>query len=272
MSSRITKKESFAVLLAAMAVVFTLFEGIALSGEFVARGSDSTIGAVQALADAFHKKSGTAVKVEGGGSSKGAKDCLAGQVPLAFMSRGPKDSEKSAGLVAVAYAIDGVAVIVHKSNPVDNLTLEQLKAIYTGQMKTWPEGKPILAFNRPTTSGTREVFKEVVLGGKTEFDPGIQIKHDKAAVMTVAKAATAMAFTSADEVTGNTEVKIVKVNGIAPTPSTLRDKSYPIARTLHFGTKGNAQGDVKAFLDFAVSDEGQKVLEKAGFVPLRELK
>ncbi|MHC1728797.1 MAG: phosphate ABC transporter substrate-binding protein [Syntrophobacteraceae bacterium] len=243
----------------------------AAAGEIVARGSDSTISVVQALVEAYKAKTGTAIKVEGGGSSKGAKDCLAGEVDLAFMSREPKDDETKAGLVGVPYAIDGVAVIVNKANPINDLTLEQLKAIYTGNMKQWTDGKPILALTRATTSGTREVFQERVLG-KAEFDPSLQIKHDKAAIDTVSKAITAVAYTSVGELADSGTVKVVTVNKATPSPATLRDKSYPISRTLHFATKGEAKADIKPFLEFVVSDDGQKVVKKVGFVPLRELK
>jgi phosphate transport system substrate-binding protein len=139
-------------------------------------------------------------------------------------------------------------------------------------VKQWTDSKPILALIRPATSGTREVFEEKVLGKGTEFDPSLPIKHDKAGIDTVSKAPTAIAFTSVGEVAGNDAVKIVAVNGIKPTPATLRDKSYPISRTPHFGTKGEAKPEVKPFLAFVVSDDGQKVVEKAGFVPLREVK
>lgn len=250
-------------------MLITLIGTDAMAGEIVARGSDSTISVVQALAEAYKAKSGTAIKVEGGGSSKGAKDCLAGEVDLAFMSREPKADESKAGLVAVPYAIDGVAIIVNKANSVNDLTLEQLKSIFTGKMKQWTDGKPILALTRPATSGTREVFEEKVLGKGVEFDPSVQIKHDKASIDTVSKAITAIAFTSEGEVADNKAVKIVTVNGIAPSPATLRDNSYPISRTLHFATKGEAKTEIKPFLAFVVSDDGQKVVKKVGFVPLR---
>jgi phosphate transport system substrate-binding protein len=244
----------------------------AIADEIVARGSDSTITVVQALAEAYKAKTGTAIKIEGGGSSKGAKDCLAGQVDLAFMSREPKDEEVKAGLVAVPYAVDAVAVIVNKANPVNDLTMEQLKAIFTGEMKQWPDGKPILALIRPSTSGTREVFEEKVLGHGSQFDPNLQVKHDKVGIDTVSKAVTAIAFTSFGEVINNAEVKIVTVNGIKPLPGTLRDKSYPISRTPHFATKGEAKDEIKPFLKFVTSDEGQKIVKNAGFVELHEVK
>ncbi len=244
----------------------------AMAGDIVARGSDSTIVAVKGLAEAYKAKTGTEIKVEGGGSSKGAKDCLAGEVDLAFMSRKPTDDETKAGLAAIPYALDGVAVIVNKANPIDDITVEQLKAIFTGNMKQWSDGKPILALIRPTTSGTREVFEEKVLGKGVEFDPSLPIKHDKVGIDTVSKSPTAIAFTSVGEVAGNETIKIIAVNGVKPTPATLRAQSYAISRTPHFATKGEAKPEIQPFLAFVVSDEGQKVVEKVGFVPLNEVK
>jgi len=124
--------------------------------------------------------------------------------------------------------------------------------------------------NRPATSGTREVFQEKVLGSGVEFDPGIQIKHDKASIETVSKAVTAVAFTSVGEVSEKDTIKLLSVNGVKPSPETLRGKSYPISRTLHFATKGEPKAEVKPVLDFVVSDDGQKVVKKAGYVPLRD--
>ena len=253
-------------------LLIALISANATAGDIVARGSDSTSVVVKALAEAYKAKTGTEIKVEGGGSSKGAKDCIAGEVDLAFMSRKPTDDETKAGLAAIPYALDGVAVIVNKANPINDITLEQLKAIFTGNMKQWSDGKPILALIRPATSGTREVFEEKVLGKGVEFDPSLPIKHDKVGIDTVSKSPTAIAFTSVGEVAGNETIKIIAVDGIKPSPATLRDKSYSISRTPHFGTKGEAKPEIKPFLDFVVSNDGQKVVEKVGFVPLNEVK
>jgi phosphate transport system substrate-binding protein len=237
--------------------------------QIVARGSDSTINVVQVLAKAFQEKGGVSIKVEGGGSSKGAKACLAGQVSLAFMSRAPKSKETGAGLVAMAYAIDGVAVIVNADNPISDIKLDMLKAIYIGKMTKWDSGKPVMAINRPATSGTREVFQNKVLGKGVDFSPRILVKHDKAAQVTVSKAVTAVAFTSAGALSDQTNLKVLTVNGVAPTSETLRNGTYPIARTLHFATKGTPFGKVKEFLDFVQSNEGQQIITQAGFVTLR---
>ena len=263
------KNKGMAVFFLGGLLAFLLTGSQALAAEITARGSDSTIAVVKALAEAFKAKGGAEIKVEGGGSGKGAKDCLAGQVTMAFLSRALEEKETAGGLVGVPYAIDGVAVIINKANPADNLSLEQLKAIYTGQMKQWPDGKPIMAFNRNPDSGTREVFQEKVLG-KDKFADDIPVKHDQALSPTVSKAVTAIGYTSAGHALRETNMlKILKVNGVAPAPETLRDKSYPLVRVPHLATKGQPTGDVKAFIDFALSDEGQQVVQKVGLFSLK---
>lgn len=220
-----------------------------------ARGSDSTVNVVKSLADAYQKKTGV-VRVEGGGSSKGAKGCLAGEVDLAFLSRGLKDKEKDVGLVGFFYAIDGVAVIVNKKNSVDDLTVEQLRNIFTGKTGKWDNGKPIVALNRPASSGTRECFQDVVLGKNMAFGPKVKVKHHKAAMNTVRKAVTAIAYTSAGSLRKDEAIKVVKVNGVEPTPQTLNERAYPISRELHFATNGEPSSASKAFIDFVLSPEG----------------
>jgi phosphate transport system substrate-binding protein len=185
------------------------------------------------------------------------------------MARAPKSKETGASLVAIAYAIDGVAVIVNADNPISDIELDMLKAIYIGKMTKWDSGKPVMAINRPATSGTREVFQNKVLGKGVDFSPRILVKHDKAAQVTVSKAVTAVAFTSAGALSDQTNLKVLTVNGVAPTSETLRNGTYPIARTLHFATKGTPFGKVKEFLDFVQSNEGQQIITQAGFVTLR---
>lgn len=122
MSQRWTRMVAATVMTAVLASA-----ALATAGEITARGSDSTFDLMKALAAAYQQNTGNTVKVEGGGSSVGAKACLAGEVPLAFLSREVKDDEKAAGLVGVPYALDGVAVVVHKDNPVTGLTAVEAK-------------------------------------------------------------------------------------------------------------------------------------------------
>jgi len=245
-----------------IALSFLGFIGLSLApvnAQITARGSDSTPHVVKALAEAFEKETGKSVKIEGGGSGAGAKAAIAGEVQLAFLSRELNAGEKSGGLVAVEYAIDGVAIIVNKANPATDISLADLKALYSGATETLND-KPVVLFNRNPDSGTREVFQEIVLGKETKFSDKAAIKHDGIIVSSVAKIPTALAYTSLAE--ADDTVAVLKVKGIKPTPETLRNKSYPITRTPTLATKGAPTGDVKDFIAFAVGPKGQAIVEE----------
>jgi phosphate transport system substrate-binding protein len=238
---------------------------LAPAGEITARGSDSTSELMKALATAYQKETGNIVKVEGGGSSKGAKSALAGEVNLAFLSRELKEEEKAASLVGVAYALDAIAVIVHKNNPVSGLSTMALKDIFVGKTATWGDNKPIVLYNRNPDSGTRETFQELVLKDAM-FSDKAAVKHDGVLLPSISKVPTAVAYTSVGHV--NDTVKVLPIDGVMPTPATVRDKTYPLSRTLTLATKGTPSADVKAFIDFVLSDKGQKLAMEKGYVSL----
>jgi phosphate transport system substrate-binding protein len=253
--------------LTVLAAVAALCAAPLTQADIKARGSDSTLRVVKALAAAFTTDTGKPVALEGGGSGAGAKAAIAGEVTLAFLSRDLNDGEKQAGLVGHAYAKDGVAIIVHRDNPVAGLTLAELKDIYTGKTTTWADGRPLVAFNRNTDSGTREVFQEHVLG-KEAFAATVAVKHDGVLVSSVQKIASAVAFTSLGEA-DETKVRIVPVAGVKPSAATLKDGTYAISRTPTLATKGDAAGDEKAFIDFVLSQKGQAIVVAEGLVAIR---
>lgn len=232
-----------------------------------ARGSDSTLHVLKALAAAYEADTGKKVALEGGGSGAGAKAALAGEVALAFLSREVDAAEKTAGLVGSVYALDGVAVIVHPTNATANLTVAELKDIFTGKTPAWADGKPIIAFNRNADSGTREVFQEKVLG-KEAFTDKAAIKHDGVLLGSLSKLPGAVAYTSLGEV-DEAKVKVLTIGGVKPSAATLRDGSYPIGRKPTLATKGEATGEAKAFIDFVLGPKGQAVVAKNGLVPVK---
>ncbi len=236
-----------------------------LFGDFNAAGSDSTLKVFKALADAFDAKSGFHVNVSGGGSSNGAKKCLAGEVELAFLSRQLKDSEISDGLVGLHYAIDGVAVIISPHNQEDTLSLETLAAMFSGEQTTWVHGKPVMLYNRNAESGTREVFEKIVMQGKA-FSPKARILHDRIMMQNVNKIPSAIGYTSASNVAKT--VKIVKINGVFPSPESLLSGEYPITRDLTIAVKGEPTGEIKRFLDFVMSEEGKTIIAQTGYLPV----
>lgn len=234
-------------------------------GEITARGSDSTISVVKALGEAYAKATGNTIKIEGGGSGKGAEACVKGEVPLCFLSRELKESETKQGLTSKPYAYDGVAVIVNNANATNDATVDQLRDWFSGTTATWADGKPLVAFNRNADSGTREVFQQVVMKDAKFSDKAV-VKHDGVIVSSVAKIASSVAFTSVGELTA--DVKAIKINGVAPTHENLRNKTYPLARTLNFATKGEPTPEVKAFIEWVLSKDGQAVVEKAGYTSI----
>jgi phosphate transport system substrate-binding protein len=236
--------------------------------QITARGSDSTLHVMKALAEAFEKDSGKSVKLEGGGSGPGAKAAIAGEVQLAFLSRALSSAEKDAGLSGVAYAIDGVAVIAHKDNVQSDISIAELKDLYTGASSNWKDGRPAVLFNRNADSGTREVFSELVLGKDGRFTDKAAVKHDALLVSSVSKIPSALAYTSLAEADEGV-VKILTVNGIKPSTETLRAKTYPLARVPTLATKGEASGDAKAFIDFVLSAKGQAVVEEQKLVKIK---
>jgi phosphate transport system substrate-binding protein len=146
----------------------------------------------------------------------------------------------------------------------DDIKIEDLQKLFTGQTEKWPDGKPVLLFNRNESSGTRECFDGKVMN-KQPFSPKAQIKHDAVLYDSIIKIPTAVSYTSACHIKEG--LKVLKVNGIMPNAETLANKTYPICRTLTFATKGKAAGDAKALIDYAVSDKGKEVIHKAGYVP-----
>jgi phosphate transport system substrate-binding protein len=235
---------------------------------FSARGSDSTINVVKALAEAFQTKSGIAIQIEGGGSGAGAKAAMAGEVQLAFLSRALDEKEKAGGLNGSTYAIDAVAVIVNNDNPASNLTLAELKDLFTGTTAAWPDGKPVVPYNRNADSGTREIFQDKVLGKGVAFSASAAIKHDGVLLGAVAKITSSVGYDGFGHVDQKL-VKIVAVNGVLPSPATIRSGAYPLTRTPTFATKGDVNAEVKLFVDFAMSPEGQAIVVQNGLVSLK---
>ena len=240
----------------------------AVQAEITACGSDSTLHVLKALAAAFERETGKAIHLEGGGSGAGVKAALAGEVQLAFLSRALTEQERTAGLIGVVYAFDGIAVIVNQENPRNDITVAELKDLYTGAVTKWKDGRPIVLFNRNTDSGTRQVFQELVLGKEGKFTPKAAIKHDALLVNSVSKIPSSLAYTSVAEV-DRAAVKVLSINGIQPSPATLRNRTYPLSRTPVLATKGEPSADVKAFIEFVLSAKGQAIVEAQKLITLR---
>lgn len=218
---------------------------------------------------------GSQVYVSGGGSSHGVKSVAEDVIDIGDASRDLKDSEKEqyTDLVTHAIAKDGVAIIVHPSNPINDLTITQLQGIYTGEITNWKDvgGKDIeiMVVSREGGSGTRDCFEQVVLKpiekDVTEYAI-IQDSNGKVRT-TIIGSEQGIGFISLGYV--NSDVKAVKLDGTEPTIENIRSNDYAISRTLWMITKGNPDGNEQAFLDFVLSDQGQNIVSEVHYIALQ---
>lgn len=229
------------------------------------------------------------IGIGGGGSGVGIHALMEKSLDIANASRQIKPEEieqaRKLGVNPVEHVIghDGIAVIVNPANPLTQISVEKLSAMYSGKLKKWSDvggsGGDIVLVNRESSSGTYEAFKELVLNqrGKAkdlEFAPEALAQSSTAGVLTtVAQTKGAIGYVGLGYV--NSSVKVLAViplgggQAIQPTPKTVRDKTYPVARDLYVYTNGEPSGKIKAYLDWCLSPEGQKLVHEAGFVALQ---
>jgi len=261
-------------------VVIVIIVGAALAlgggggqqgGTIQIAGSTSVQPVAEKLAEVY-TKSNTNVKinVQGGGSSVGVKSAADGTADIGTSSRELKDDEKNQDLKTYQIGKDGVVVAVNKDNTVEDLTTDQIKDIFSGKITNWKEvGGPDAAINvitREEGSGTRDAFEELVMGKETKVKSDAIVQSSTEAVkQTVAQDPNAIGYISLAHMSD--DVKALKVDGVAPSQETVKDGSYKISRPFLFITKGEATGVVKAFIDWVLSPEGQKVVADEGIVP-----
>lgn len=234
-------------------------------------GSSSVAPLAEAESESFLRVNQTIeIDVQSVGSSAGIKAAIDGTAAVGMSSRNLKAEEKE-GMEQFIVALDGIAVIVHPDNPVDNLTKEQILAIFQGKIKNWKEvgGKdaPIVVISREEGSGTRGAFEEIT---KLEVErDGLKLSTlSKKAIITdgngsvkqnVALKKNGIGYISVGSV--DNLVKTVAVDGVLPTEETIKDKLYLISRPFILITKGKPTPEAQAFIDFILSDAGQKIVE-----------
>lgn len=247
----------------------------------VTAGSTSVQPLSEELAAAFMDANpGISVEVQGGGSGQGIKAIQEKIADFGALSRNVKEEEK--GSVAKEYIIakDGVAVIVNPESKVDNLTLDQIKKIYTGEIKNWSEvggeNAPIVVVSREEGSGTRGAFTEIT--GVTVKDAAGQeidnttkdalVQGSTGAVMqTVATTPNTIGYISLGSL-GDT-VKTVKVENVVPSNETVLSGKYKISRPFLYVAGGELSEAAQKYIDFIMSEEGQTIVEESGFIPVQ---
>jgi len=234
-------------------------------------GSTSMHPLVEDLAQASSERHEyVTVDVQGGGSRLGIALARENQIDIGTASRKPtaedeRDPETGAKrLWWTAIAQDGIALVVHPQNIVGSLTLSKAKDIFFGRILDWEEigGTPgeIVVVSREDGSGTREVFEEIVMGEKRVTLTAIVMPSSEAVVEYIARHPTAIGYVSMGYL--SPQVKALPVEGVSPTPEDVRSGAYPLTRPLYILTGQEPTGEVRAFIEFALSPAGQTVVEQ----------
>ncbi|HJK12267.1 MAG TPA: phosphate ABC transporter substrate-binding protein, partial [Methanocorpusculum sp.] len=242
------------------------------SGTISVAGSTTVLPVAQAVAEVYMDEHLSAdIQISGGGSGVGVTSVSSGTADIGMLSRDLKDSEKE-GHDFKEYVIgrDGIALIVHPTNTVTELTLSQVKDIYQGTITNWKEvggsDSEIVLVGRDSASGTREFFTEFVLNDEDAAKTMQELNSNGAVQQSVAQTPGAIGYVSLEYV--DDTVKALTIDGVTPSVATVLDGTYTINRPLLMITDGEPTGLAKSYLDFILSAEGQQILSDNGFVPV----
>jgi phosphate transport system substrate-binding protein len=249
------------------------------------KGSDTMVQLMSSWAENFKKKNAEAdMSVTGGGSGTGIAALQNGTTDICASSRDLNEKErkgfqdKGVKISETIVANDGLAVFVHSSNPVNELTMEQVKKIYTGVYKNWKEVRgpdlPIVPLSRENSSGTYVFFQEHVLD-KQDFAKSVRLMTSTSAIVQSVNGESGSVGYGGIAYAHAGGVKVIKIKkdenspAVDPSESTVLDKSYPVARPLYLFTNGEPQGNMKAFIDYCLSPDGQKIVGDIGYIKVK---
>jgi phosphate transport system substrate-binding protein len=246
------------------------FQG--LEGKIDIAGGTAHIPVMKDAADAIMKANPKIrITVAGGGTGVGVQKVGEGLVDIGNTGRAPSPREiEKYGLKTYPFAIDGVAVAVHPSNPVSDLSPKQAQEIFAGQITNWKDvgGKdaPINLFSRDEASGTREVFWDKLLKKSPVAEKANIVPSNGAMKVALAQDPNAIGYLGIGHV--DKGLKAVKIDGVEPTQENAKTGKYPVVRQLYMNTKGEPKPLVKAFIDYILSPAGTHIIQKHGYIPL----
>lgn len=230
-------------------------------------GSTSVGPLMEKIAEKYEESnSNVSIEINQVGSSAGIKDAINGVSELGMSSRELKDDEKTE-VEGTVIAYDGIAIITNKNNPIKNITLEQIKDIYTGKITNWKDiegGKdaPIVVVSREEGSGTRDAFQEIIGYKSEELLGEAMISNANGAVKeTVAGNENAVGFVSFEYL--DDKINIVNVEGVTPEADNVKSGAYKISRPFLVVTKeGNLSEEGQKLIDYILSEEGQNIVKE----------
>ena len=258
-------------LLAVAVLLVCALTGCGRNKETVATdGSTSMNKVIGALGEAFEADSGITVTYNATGSGAGIQAVQEGRCDIGLASRNLKDEEKANGLEGTILAYDGIAIIVHPSNKVSDLSLETIAKIYTGEIKNWKDvggaDGEIVLIGREANSGTRDGFESITdTEDKCKYRQELTSTGD--VITTVASNPAAIGYASLASVKDT--VKALKVDGVVASEETIKDGSYVVQRPFVLVTKKDAKltESAQKFFDYITSEAANEIISSAGVVP-----
>ncbi len=210
------------------------------------------------------------IYVQGGGSTAGIVAVKTHAAHIGMSSRSLTAEEKP--LYAVTIAHDAIAVIVHPRNPVQDLSLEQIRQVFSGKVKSWRElggpSHPVVLVTREEGSGTREAFQKLVMG-KVEISLESLVQDSNGAIrQVVASDPNTIGYISLGLV--NEKVKALRISGVEPNLTNIENGKYTLIRPFLFVFNGQPEGEAKSFLEFVLSPTSQKLLSKEGLISVSQ--
>jgi phosphate transport system substrate-binding protein len=267
--------KKISLLLAALALVST-----ASAQKLVIKGSD-TLGAklVPTLAEEYKAKNpSVSFEIAAEGSTTGIAAIIDGTSQIGMSSRRAKTTEVSAAqakgvtMNPIIVAYDGIAIIVNANSPVKNLTKRQVEQIFAGDITDWsavggPAGK-ISIYTRNTSSGTYSDFKDIAMKKRDYASSSQKMAGNEQITSEVGKNPNGIGYVGLAYI-NDAGIKVVSIEGLVPDKASVLSKKYPYARPTFYYTNGDPTGEAAKFIEFTLSDEGQKIAEKIGFVSIR---
>jgi phosphate transport system substrate-binding protein len=273
---------SLRIIALSMMMLFASLNVYAAGKMLQVKGSDTMVNLMSNIAEAYMTAHpGTTVAVTGGGSGTGIAALLNGTTDICAASRSWKKEEidlaKSKGInpTPTVVGLDGIAVMVNKMNPVSELSIEQLRKIYTGEYTNWKDvGGPdrkLVVLSRESNSGTYVYFQEHVLNKADYAKTALLLSSTAAITKAVTDDASAIGYGGiAYAEHANVKTIMVKnttdATAVAPSTETVLNGTYPISRPLYLYTNGTPAGDVKTFVDYCMSSAGQKIVTETGYI------
>lgn len=274
-----------AIYIVASVIIIALFGslvGLMLSGtrrSIVITGSTIVLPIAESCARAYNSSKNKTINfvINAGGSTVGFEALIDKKTDIANASRDIKSDELSRarerGVNPVENEVgkDGLAIIINKAIGIRELDIKTIRAIYKGDIRNWQElggpDKKIIVISRYSASGTYETFDNIVMNGEEFNIEPLLLSSNKAVVDSVASIPYSIGYVGIGYV--NQSVNVLKVEGVYPSKQTINNGTYLISRSLYMYTDEEPKGEIKRFIDFIRSEEGQTLVEQAGYVPIR---